>query len=62
MKKKTIKYIYKILKQYNVEIIQPKFIPGLPINQSLWVRDTCIVIDKTHIFLPLTKIENREKE
>lgn len=57
---KILKNIKNILEKQNIKVIQPKYIKDLDIDQSLWVRDSSIVIDNQLLLLPLqNNIERR---
>lgn len=63
IEKIVLKEIQNILEKYHIKVIQPKYINDLDIEQSLWVRDSSIVIDDQLILLPLqNNIEKRKLE
>lgn len=41
------------MEKKKIEVIQPKYIKDLDITESLWVRDSSIVIDDTYILMQL---------
>ena len=45
----------------NIKVIKPKYIKDLDINQSLWVRDSSIVIGDQFILLQLQNNNTRRK-
>lgn len=48
-----LKNIKTILEKRNIKVIEPNYIKDLEIEESLWVRDSSIVIDDQAFLLPL---------
>lgn len=57
--KETLNKIKLIMEKYNIKVIFPNYIKDLHIIQSLWVRDSSIIIDKQPILLQLDNFENK---
>ena len=53
--------IQEIMEGKNIKVIKPKYIKDLDINQSLWVRDSSIVIGNQFILLQLQNNNTRRK-
>ena len=53
IEKGVLKEIQDIMEKKNIEVIQPKYIKDLDIKESLWVRDSSIVIDNQYILMQL---------
>lgn len=53
IEQKVLKDIKTIFEQRNIKVIEPNYIKDLEIEESLWVRDSSIVIDDRLILLPL---------
>lgn len=49
--KQVLNDIEKVLISCNVNVIKPKYNKILNISQSMWVRDSSVVIDNSHILL-----------
>lgn len=61
---RVLKTIKQHMENKHIKVIQPKYIKQLDINQSLWTRDSSIVIEDKFILLPLqnNNIEKRKLE
>lgn len=53
IEKGVLKEIQHIMEKKNIEVIQPKYMKDLDIKESLWVRDSSIVIDNQFILMQL---------
>lgn len=62
IEKNVLKDIKEKLKQRNIKVIEPNYIKNLDINESLWVRDSSIVIDNKFILLPLQDIDDEKRK
>lgn len=59
----VLKEIQDIMEKRNIKVIKPKYIKGVDITESLWVRDSSIVIGKQFILMQLqNNVEKRKLE